>query len=1105
MPADLLAKLSQRLGVGRERVLPVCALLDSGLHPVFIAHYRKSATGGMDEAALRRLMEVRRELTALEDARQRALRVAEVASASTPELRARLDEAEDPESIEDLVRPLRPKRRTAGFVAKERGLGPLADYAWSPPTDGPDLLAKAAEFVNPGKEVRSPDEALAGAGHILAERIADDPKVRGAARRLVLQNGILKAHQAPGSGKQAAEFRPYFQFQEPISHLPPHRILAVTRGERVKALKVTIEVPPEGLRDRLLHVIFPGEPRRAARPVSPPAAPPLAPPPGHAAAAPAPTPEAQAPPPAAPASESQTPPAPATPAEGQTPVAPGPPAETQTPATAIPAAESGSASAESLGRGSPEPPRESPAAPTPPAEGQAAAPPAPGPLRAREFLDAVAADALQRLVLPAVEREVRRQLLDRADAHAIEVFAANLRSLLMTRPVRGKRVLAIQPGFRTGCKVVALDATGTLLGETIIYPLEPQQKTAEGKAALMAEIQRHAVEIIAIGNGTGCREVEQLVSELIQDQALAVEYTIVSEAGASAWADSDLARHEFPNLDAAIRATVSIGRRLQDPLAEFVRIDPRAIGVGLYQHDVNQDRLRRALDETMESCAAAVGADAGAASPLMLRRIPGLDEPQVTALVAKRQAAPLASREDFRSLPGWDDRTFLAAAGFLRIHGDNPLDATRVHPESYPAVERLLASLGHSLADLKAPASAQAVRKKLTGLPLEPLAAELQVPLADLMELVAALQNPQSDPRSQHHGPIFRKKMRELADLQPGMWVKGTVRNVVDFGAFVDIGLKEDGLVHISQFSRRYVRNPLKFLHVGDVVDVRIVSIEADKHRIALTLISETPPPKREPKPRGRRPAEEARRPSAPEGAPAEVGAAPGESPSSSQGPPSGASLRGRASEPRTGSSGRAAGRPQRRPPSPARAKSQSGAPGESRPAADRRPERRPPSGQRRPAPAARDGAGTGRDERPRGARFGRGPPDRRSGSDKPRIIVSKSRGKADSRPPDALGLPKIRWASYDSDPNEEQYEEQMPPQEPKKTPAAAAPSEAAPGPSAPEDSAGAGVAVSPQVSAEPGATTQPARAVEPPQAETPNVEPLAAPPPEEKPPETAI
>jgi uncharacterized protein len=1070
MPADLLAKLAQRLGVGRERVLPVCALLDSGLHPIFIAHYRKSATGGLDEAALRRLMEVRRELTALEDARQRALRIAEVAGASTPELRARLDEAEDPESIEDLVRPLRPKRRTAGFVAKERGLGPLADYAWSPPPDGPDLLAKAAEFVNPDKEVRSPDEALAGAGHILAERIADDPKVRGAARRLVLQNGILKAHQAPGSGKQAAEFRPYFQFQEPISHLPPHRILAVTRGERVKALKVTIEVPPEGLRDRLLPVIFPGEPRRAARPVSPPAAPPLAPPPGHAAAEPAPT-----------------------------------PAETQTPATAIPAADSASAGAESLGCGPPEPPRESPAAPTPPAEGQAAAPPAPGPLRAREFLDAVATDALQRLVLPAVEREVRRQLLDRADAHAIEVFAANLRSLLMTRPVRGKRVLAIQPGFRTGCKVVALDAAGTLLGETIIYPLEPQQKTAEGKAALMAEIHRHAVEIIAIGNGTGCREVEQLVSELIQDQALAVEYAIVSEAGASAWADSDLARHEFPNLDAAIRATVSIGRRLQDPLAEFVRIDPRAISVGLYQHDVNQDRLRRALDETMESCAAAVGADAGAASPSMLRRIPGLGEPQVAAMVAKRQAAPLASREDLRSLPGWDDRTFLAAAGFLRIQGDNPLDATRVHPESYPAVERLLAGLGHSLADLKAPASAQAVRKKLTGLPLEPLASELQVPLADLMELVAALQNPQSDPRSQHHGPIFRKKMRELADLQPGMWVKGTVRNVVDFGAFVDIGLKEDGLVHISQFSRRYVRNPLKFLHVGDVVDVRIVSIEADKHRIALTLISETPPPKREPKPRGRRPAEEARRPSEPEGAPAEVGAAPGEGPSSSQGPPSGASLRGRASEPRAGPSGRAAGRVQRRPPSPARAKSQSGAPGESRPAADRRPGRRPPSGQRRPAPAARDGAGKDRDERPRGARFGRGPPGRRSGSDKPRIIVSKSRGKADSRPPDALGLPKIRWASYDSDPDEEQYEEQMPPQEPNITPAAAAPSEAAPGPSAPEDSTGAGAAASPRVSAEPGATAEPAPAVEPPQAETPNVEPPAAPPPEEKPPETAI
>jgi uncharacterized protein len=972
MPADLSAKLAQRLGISRERVPSACALLDSGLSPVFIAHYRKSVTGGMDETTLERLSEARRELTALADARQRAVRIAEAAGAATPEFRSRLEETDDLESIEDLVRPLRPKRRTAGLVACEKGLEPLANYAWSAPPDGPDLAAKAAEFVNPEKEVRSPDEALAGAGHILADRIAENPRVRGTARRLVLEEGILKAQQAPGGGKQAAEFRAYFQFQEPLSHLPPHRILAVSRGERSKALKVAIEVPPEALKEKLFPVIFPAEVRQPALPA----------------------------------------------AEGQ-------PAETRTPVT----------------------------------------------YRFREFLETVATDALQRLVLPAVEREIRRQLVDRADDHAIDVFCANLRSLLMTRPVRGKRILAIQPGFRTGCKVVALDAAGALLGETIIYPLEPQKKVTEGKAAIFAEIGRHAIDVIAIGNGTGCREIEQFVSELIQEQSLAVEYAMVSEAGASAYADSDLAKHEFPNLDAAIRTAISIGRRLQDPLAEFVQIDPRAIGVGLYQHDVNQQRLTRALNATMESCVAAVGADANMASPAMLRRIPGVGEAQAAALVAKRQAAPLASREDLKTLPDWDERTFLTAAGFLCIRGASPLDATRVHPESYPLAERLLAHLGHRVEDLATPESAQAIRKRLTGLSLEPLAAELQAPLADLMDLVSALQHPDYDPRREHHGPILRKKMRELADLQPGMWVKGTVRNVVDFGAFVDIGLKEDGLVHISQFSRRYVRNPLKFLHVGDVVDVRIVSIEADKRRIALTLIPETPPPKKtEAKPPVRRPPRGPRpagapRPASPgraESGEAGVAASPGRAEGGQAGlpPPTGV--------PRPVSPGRAEG-------------------GRPRPPSDqRRPPRQAASGDRRPAPASRDGAAGGRGDRSRGPRSDRGPRDRHFRSGPPRIIVSKPKTGPDNRPPDEAGRPKIRWAYYESDPNKEEFEEV----------------EAEVAPAATPEPPAAGIVDGAAGAASPLATAEPATPLDaaPPAVDAPTIAPAADPPPAETP-----
>ena len=884
MPADICEALARRFSIGRERVLSILELLDAGLHSVFIAHYRKSATGGLDDTAISRLAEERRELLFLEDLRQKARRIAEQAKALTEHLAKAIAEANEPELIEDLIRPYRPRRRTAGLVAYERGLGPLARFIANPPADGPDLPVKAAEFVNPAKEVRSPEEAVAGAGHILAERVAEDPRVRQAVRRLIWDRGILKSQQSKEGGKAAAEFKGYFQFQEAINRLPPHRVLALNRGERSKALKLTIELPPDAIKEKIFPVILT---------------------PDH---------------------------------------------------------------------------------------------------RFRACLEEVAADALARLVLPNVDREVRRQLTDRAEGHAIEVFAANLRSLLMARPVRGRKVLAIQPGYRTGCKVAAIDAAGALLGETIIYPLEPQKKWAEGKAALAAEVQRHATELVAIGNGTGCREVEQLVAETIEEAGLAAEYAIISEAGAAVYADSDLAKEEFPNLDAAIRATVSIGRRLQDPLTELVKIDSRAIGVGLYQHDVNQQRLRQALEETMESCVAAIGVDANAASASMLRRVPGLDAQQVQSLLAHRAQAPLKTREELRALAGWDDRMFRSAAGFLRIRGDSPLDATRVHPESYTAAEKLLAHFGHGAADLASPESAQAVRKHLTGIALEPLAAQLEIPLADLGELASALQNPDFDPRSQHHGPVFRRKMRKIEDLTPGMWVKGTVRNVVDFGAFVDIGLKEDGLVHISQFSRRYVRNPLKFLHVGDVVDVRIVSIEADKHRIALTLLGDEPK-KGEPQPAAAKPRRERRPPRQPRAGPARPSApaAAGEAAAA----PSQAT-------PETVGAGTSA---QGVPPAPRRP-----APSDRRAPRDGQQRGRRPSPQgRTPARAGAPGGEAG--ERPRGPR--RGPRDRRPPrTGPPRVIISKGTTETEDRAPDVAGRPKIRWAYYESDPEEEVFEE---------------------------------------------------------------------------------
>jgi len=861
MPADISAVVARRLGLAVEQVREVVKRLDSGLNPAFIAHYRKAVIGGLDEKTVRAIAMERRRAVRLENLRAEVRRLAEAAGPVPPELAEAITQATEETPLEDMARPFRPARRTAASVAVERGLDPLAQYALQGLADGPDLKAKAVEFVNPAKEVYRPEDALAGAGHILAERMSNDYRLRAAVRATALDSGVLESQQAKRSGKGAAEFRGYFDFKEPLKHLPPHRVLAINRGERDKALKVGISVPRDELLAKALPLVAPADHRFA------------------------------------------------------------------------------------------------------------------------DFLKAVLADAVDRLVLPAIEREVRRKITEGAEAHGIEVFADNLRGLLMAPPQQGLRVLALQPGFRSGCKVAVLDADGNLLGETIVYPFEPQSKRQEAKAALLVELRRHEVRAIAIGNGTGCRECEELVSELIEENALDLVYTIVNEAGAGVYADSPLAKQEFPNLEAAVCATISIGRRLQDPLKELVKIDPRAIGVGLYQHDVNQDRLREKLEATVQSCVCAVGADADAASPAMLRYLPGLGPPHVQSLVALRAQGPLTTREQLRALPNWDGKPFLQAAGFLRVRGPEPLDDTRIHPESYERARQLLAKIGHKPEDLKDRTARQAIAKSLTGVSLEPLAAELALPLLDLLDFVAALQRPQHDPRAGEHGPIFRNRIQRFEDFQPGMWVKGTVRNVVDFGAFVDIGLKEDGLVHISQFSKRYVRNPLKFLHVGDVVDVRIVSIDTARHRIALTLIPEEKPKKHAPSAaEGAAPPRAAK---ATAGSPAAVGG--------TDHPPAAPSLEHR---------------PSRTPP-------------------HARSPRRVASGDR---PAARTG-GPGRDRKPgptSGDRSARPPrkggprkhEPRRAGPKEPRVHTFRDepQDKPDQEELDEKGRPKIRWAWYDSD-----------------------------------------------------------------------------------------
>lgn len=885
MASDTVAEVARRVGLRTEQAAKAIELLDAGLDPAFIAHYRKAATGGLDESAVRHVASSLARQRRIESLREEARRLGEQAGLLDEALEVYIARTSEVARLRDVVAALKPGRRTAGAVARERGLEPLAKYILDGASEGPDLPTKAAEFVKPDQEVYAPEDALAGAGHIIAERIGRHLRVRETARRWVMERGILCSERAKRGGRGVGEFRGYFGFKEPLKHLPPHRVLALNRGEKAKALRISVQVPRDELRAEIL---------------------PLVAPPGH---------------------------------------------------------------------------------------------------RFREFLEKVLKDALDRLVLPGITREARRKLTERAEDHAIEVFAENLRSLLMAPPLEDTRVMALQPGFRSGCKVAILDDNGALLDETIVYPFQPQKKRDEAKATLLSALARHEVDVVAIGNGTGCRDCEELVSEIIEENDLDLVYTIVNEAGAGVYADSRPAHEEFPNLEAAVRTTVSIGRRLQNPLRELVKIDPRAIGVGLYQHDVDQEKLKAHLEATVESCVCAVGVDANAAPAPLLAYVPGVGAEQVDSLLSRRAEERVHTREDLRGLSGWDGAAFLQAAGFLRVRGPNPLDDTRVHPESYDRAERLLKHIGHSADDLADRQARRDIRDRLTGLPLEPLAEELRISLPDLLDLVAALQRPDHDPRRNQPGPIFRKRIQRIEDFRPGMWVKGTVRNVVDFGAFVDIGLKEDGLIHISQFSRRYVRNPLKFLHVGDVVDARIVRIDADRHRISLTLIPEEEPKRSPPR----------RKPPTAEG--------PGTEASKTSSEPSGkktapAAAQSKAESPPRRAGGTADdGEGQSAPPPERRARGRGGRRAAS---GDRGPRR----GSGRGGPRRDSGPRRSQRDRSSGRSKGRG--GRPSRSKHPRVHTFRdSTGKPSEPDLDEQGRPKIRWAWYDSDEEEKQRQEE--------------------------------------------------------------------------------
>jgi uncharacterized protein len=707
-----IRQIARELGIPQGKVQTTVGLLDEGNTIPFIARYRKEMTGELDENQLRQIEERLRYLRGLGERKREVLRLIAEQGKLTAELQLAIEQAAKMQEVEDLYRPYRQKRKTRASLAKERGLEPLASWILSQPSRG-SLEEEAAPYVNPEREVNTPEEAVQGAMDILAEQFADDADIRSWVRKYTYDHAVLTTEAR--DPEQESVYEMYYAYQEPVRKLPPHRILAINRGEREEVLKVSLALPPEKIHDQLA--------RRFIK----------------------------------------------------------------------------------------------------------------GPSVVRDTLLAVIEDAYKRLIAPSIEREVRSELTGKAEEHAIQIFAENLRHLLLQPPVRGKTVLGVDPAYRTGCKLAVVDETGKMLEIAVTYPTPPANKVAEAKARFKQLIDKYGIELIVIGNGTASRETEQFVADLIRElKKPGLQYLIVSEAGASVYSASKLAQSEFPDLDVAERSAISIARRVQDPLAELVKIEPKAIGVGQYQHDVSQKRLDESLGAVVESAVNHVGVDVNTASPSLLSYVSGITAATAKNIVKYREEnGRFNSRGELAKVPRLGAKTFEQCAGFLRVSGgDQPLDNTPIHPESYGVVDRLFRELGLEPAML----GTEELKERLRQVKPEAIAGKLGVGVPTLRDILDSLQRPGRDPREELPPPVFRTDVLQIEDMREGMELTGTVRNVTDFGAFVDIGVKNDGLVHISQLSDRFVRHPMDVVSVGDTVTVRVLGVDLKKGWVSLTM-----------------------------------------------------------------------------------------------------------------------------------------------------------------------------------------------------------------------------------------------------------------------------
>ena len=718
---DLLAHAARELSIPVTRVASAAELLDAGNTIPFIARYRKEATGGLDEVQIQAIQDRVEYLRNLEKRREDVLRLIEEQGKLTPELAEKIRAAEALHELEDLYLPYRQKRKTRASVAREKGLGPLAELIAAQAMVGGTLEEQAALFLNEELGLATVEQVYAGARDIVAETVAEDAKVRGIVRDLFFREALLTSTVADQSKDPGQKYTLYYSFAEPAGRVPPHRVLALNRAEKEDVLRVAVELPYEK---------------------------------------------------ALPALTSHYTPNPRSVFSAQ--------------------------------------------------------------------LGLALEDGYKRLLSLSLEREVRAALTEKAEAHAISLFAANLRKLVLQPPLRGQTVMGIDPGLRTGCKVAVVDPTGKYLEGTTIYPHVPRNQWREAKEKILALAEKHGVQVVAIGNGTASRETEALAAEAIAEGRPEMAYVMVSEAGASVYSASEVARQEFPDLEASQRGNVSIARRLQDPLAELVKIDPKSVGVGLYQHDVDQKELARELDRVVTSCVNFAGVDLNTASVSLLQYVSGINRRVAENLVAYRnEHGPFKSRGELKKVSGLGPATFTQAAGFLKIPvAGNPLDETFIHPESYEVCRRLMERLPAARDGERLPQRVARFRREMETRRegLEMLAAELGTGAPTLKDILENLEKPGLDPRDSLPKPILRKDVLKMEDLKEGMLLQGTVRNVVDFGAFVDIGVKQDGLVHVSEMASRFVRNPLEVVGVGDVVSVRVLGVDLARGRIQLSM-----------------------------------------------------------------------------------------------------------------------------------------------------------------------------------------------------------------------------------------------------------------------------